>query len=155
MQRVPASSLGATVQIGRAFGESHVVLAGVEGREIRGESDERLFAASGPPFRDAGGEQLLGAARAEDVMRLGPRVTATLGARLDTWSNRAAFRETGAVVERVNGHLELAVEGVQHLNALVDAARARGAMLTELSPVRSTLEDVFVDLVRAPEAPPS
>jgi hypothetical protein len=33
----------------------------------------------------------------------------------------------------------------------VDALRARGALLTELSPVRSTLEDVFVDLVRTGE----
>src|SRR5207253_4751951 len=59
----------------------------------------------------------------------------------------AAFRETGAGVERVNGHVELAVEGLPHLNALVDKLRASGAMLSELAPVRSTLEDVFVDLV--------
>ena len=65
----------------------------------------------------------------------------------------AAFRETGAVVERVNGHMILSVDGVQHLNALVDKLRAGGGMLIELAPVRSTLEDVFVDLVRAPETP--
>jgi ABC-2 type transport system ATP-binding protein len=62
----------------------------------------------------------------------------------------AAFRETGAGVERVNGHVELAVNDLQHLNALVDQLRARGGVLSELSPVRNTLEDVFVDLVRAP-----
>ena len=61
----------------------------------------------------------------------------------------AAFRETGAGVERVNGHMELSVENIEHLNALVDKLRASGGMLAELSPVRSTLEDVFVDLVRA------
>ena len=61
----------------------------------------------------------------------------------------AAFRESGAGVERVNGHVILSVEGVQHLNALVDKLRAGGGMLSELSPVRSTLEDIFVDLVRA------
>ena len=61
----------------------------------------------------------------------------------------AAFRESGAGVDRVNGHLELSVVDVPHLNALVDKLRARGGMLTELAPVRSTLEDVFVDLVRA------
>jgi ABC-type multidrug transport system ATPase subunit len=60
----------------------------------------------------------------------------------------AAFRDTGAVVERVNGHVVLSVNDVQHLNALVDQLRARGGVLSELSPVRSTLEDVFVDLVR-------
>ena len=61
----------------------------------------------------------------------------------------AAFRATGAGVERVNGHVELAVNDLQHLNALVDQLRASGGVLSELSPVRSTLEDVFVDLVRA------
>jgi ABC-2 type transport system ATP-binding protein len=61
----------------------------------------------------------------------------------------SAFRESGAGVERVNGHMVLSVNDLQHLNALVDTARARGAVLSELSPLRSTLEDVFVDLIRA------
>ena len=63
----------------------------------------------------------------------------------------AAFRDTGASVERVNGHIVLGTRDLVHLNSLVDALRARGALLTELSPVRSTLEDVFVDLVRTGE----
>ena len=63
----------------------------------------------------------------------------------------ASFRETGAGVERVNGHMVLSVSDVQHLNALVDQLRARGGVLSELTPVRETLEDVFVDLVRAEE----
>jgi ABC-2 type transport system ATP-binding protein len=61
----------------------------------------------------------------------------------------ASFRESGAGVERVNGHMLLTVDDVTHLNALVDKLRAGGGLLTELSPVRSSLEDVFVDLVRA------
>lgn len=61
----------------------------------------------------------------------------------------ASFRESGAGVERVNGHVELSVDDVQHLNALIDKLRSNGGMLTELSPLRNTLEDVFVDLVRA------
>jgi ABC-2 type transport system ATP-binding protein len=65
----------------------------------------------------------------------------------------AAFRESGATAERVNGHVVLSVADVAHLNALVDTARSRGAMLSELSPVRSTLEDVFVDLVRTGDMP--
>jgi len=60
----------------------------------------------------------------------------------------AMFRESGAGVERVNGHLVLSVDDVQHLNVLVDGVRSRGGILSELTPVRSTLEDVFVDLVR-------
>ena len=61
----------------------------------------------------------------------------------------AAFRHTGADVQRVNGHMVLSVTDVQHLNSLVDQLRARGGMLSELTPVRSTLEDVFVDLIKA------
>ena len=66
----------------------------------------------------------------------------------------AAFRETGAGAQRVNGHVVLSVDGVQHLNALVDRLRASGALITELAPIRSSLEDVFVDLIRAPEVHP-
>ena len=51
--------------------------------------------------------------------------------------------------QRVNGHIELSVDDLQQLNALVDQIRARGGLVSELSPLRSTLEDVFVDLVRA------
>ncbi len=65
----------------------------------------------------------------------------------------AAFAESGAGVERVNGHFVLSVHDVEHLNALVDKVRANGALLSELTPVRSTLEDVFVDLIRQETAP--
>jgi len=54
--------------------------------------------------------------------------------------------------ERVNGHVELAVADLQQLNAFVDQIRARGGLVSELSPLRATLEDVFVDLVRPPQA---
>jgi hypothetical protein len=57
------------------------------------------------------------------------------------------MRETGASVERVNGHFDLTARDVTHLNALVDRLRARGASLQELTPLRSSLEDVFVELV--------
>jgi ABC-2 type transport system ATP-binding protein len=63
----------------------------------------------------------------------------------------ASFRDLGAGIERQNGHLLLSVRDVEHLNALVDRARAAGSQLHEVAPIRSTLEDVFVDLVRADE----
>jgi len=65
----------------------------------------------------------------------------------------AEFREKGASPERVNGHLRVVARDPEHLNSLIDAARARGALLTELVPEKSTLEDVFVDLVKTPEGP--
>lgn len=64
----------------------------------------------------------------------------------------AAISETGAEVARVNGHLELSTKDLAQLNAAVDRVRQRGALLSELSPVRSSLEDVFVGLVRPPAA---
>ena len=64
----------------------------------------------------------------------------------------AAFREAGATIVSQNGSFQVAVRDVEQLNALIDKARSAGAMLTEASPVRSTLEDVFVDLVRAGDA---
>ena len=67
----------------------------------------------------------------------------------------ADFRALGAGAERVNGHVNLTARDAAHLNQLVDATRARGALLTELTPEKSTLEDVFVDLVKAsPDAEP-
>jgi ABC-2 type transport system ATP-binding protein len=59
------------------------------------------------------------------------------------------FRLTGADVVRQNGHFLLSARDVAHLNVLVDTLRARGAELSELSPLRATLEDAFVELVRA------
>ncbi|HQQ78442.1 MAG TPA: ABC transporter ATP-binding protein, partial [Thermoanaerobaculia bacterium] len=65
------------------------------------------------------------------------------------------FFERGANPERVNGHVRVLARDAQHLNSLIDAARQRGALLTELTPEKSTLEDVFVDLVKAtPDAEP-
>ena len=61
----------------------------------------------------------------------------------------AALRAKGAEAERLNGHVQLTARDVAHLNELIDELRARGSVLSELTPVRSTLEDVFVDLVRA------
>ena len=60
--------------------------------------------------------------------------------------DEALLAQFGA--ERVNGHVELSVADLHQLNAFVDQIRARGALVSELAPLRSTLEDVFVDLVR-------
>src|SRR6266849_1085906 len=51
--------------------------------------------------------------------------------------------------ERVNGHIELAIDDLQQLNAMLDQIRASGGLISEMTPMRSTLEDVFVGLVRA------
>ena len=63
----------------------------------------------------------------------------------------AALSETGATITRVNGHFDVTARDLEQLNALVDRLRVRGGLLQELSPVRASLEDVFVGLVRAEE----
>jgi hypothetical protein len=60
------------------------------------------------------------------------------------------MRETGAEITRVNGHLELSTRDLEQLNAVVDRVRVRGVLLSELAPIRASLEDVFVGLVRSP-----
>jgi ABC-2 type transport system ATP-binding protein len=60
-----------------------------------------------------------------------------------------SLRDAGAGIERANGHMLLSVRDVEHLNELIDAMRASGGLIEEIAPVKSTLEDVFVDLVRA------
>jgi ABC-2 type transport system ATP-binding protein len=65
----------------------------------------------------------------------------------------AALSETGASITRVNGHFDVTARDLEQLNALVDRLRVRGGLLQELSPVRASLEDVFVGLVRAEERP--
>jgi hypothetical protein len=38
------------------------------------------------------------------------------------------------------------------VNELIDRVRAHGALVSELTPLRSSLEDVFVELVKAAPA---
>ncbi len=61
------------------------------------------------------------------------------------------FARVGEDVARRNGHFELSARDPGHLNNLVDHLRARGVLLRELTPISSSLEDVFIDLVRTPD----
>lgn len=61
---------------------------------------------------------------------------------------QARLRAAGAGVERLNGHLEIDARDLDHLNALIDTLRAGGEQIIELAPLRNSLEDVFVGLVK-------
>jgi len=58
----------------------------------------------------------------------------------------------GVTLARCNGYLDVEAESVGALNALLDALRGGGRMITEVTPVQSDLEDVFVRLVEGEEA---
>ncbi len=88
--------------------------------------------------------------RIADLTRTSPRYRLCLAATPVEPALLESFRSTGALVDSVNGHFELTVRDVTHLNALVDRVRAAGGEIEELSPLRSSLEDVFVELVKSP-----
>jgi ABC-2 type transport system ATP-binding protein len=90
------------------------------------------------------------AGKVEELTRRDPRFRMKTSSIDDTLV--ALLRDTGAGVERQNGHLVLQIRDVEHLNGLIDATRASGRLIEEISPVRSTLEDVFVDLVKTDAA---
>jgi len=80
-QRVPSTGRGASAQWFASARGRHVIVAGAEGREVRGASDEGATRASG--------RQRTGAAYVEDVMTLSPRLTATAALRVDKWQDIA------------------------------------------------------------------
>jgi ABC-2 type transport system ATP-binding protein len=57
----------------------------------------------------------------------------------------------GASVAAVDGHLEVAVEDLETLNRLIDRVRQTGLLISEVTPQRSDLEDVFIDVLSATE----
>ena len=50
-----------------------------------------------------------------------------------------------------DGHLVVEAEDLGALNALIDRLRAAGGVITELVPLRSALEDVFIEVVTSAE----
>ncbi len=95
-QRVPAQAAGFMMQWSRAFGSKHVLVAGGEAREVRGASDELIFASGRPASRiGAGGKERTVGLFVEDSIRLAPHALLTVGGRLDRWRNYDALTATG------------------------------------------------------------
>jgi len=93
--------------------------------------------------------KIAAAGRIEELTRKGSTYKIRTWGTPDNLLDR--LREAGAGIERANGHMVLNVRDVEHLNQLIDEVRASGGMIEEIAPVKSTLEDVFVDLVKAAE----
>lgn len=102
-QRVPAESLGGSAQWTRTLGDRHGVVAGFDLREVSGTSDELVFGGPAPRRTRAGGTQRMGGFFLEDLVSLAPRLSLTLGARLDGWRNEGEEeREETAFSPRVS-----------------------------------------------------
>lgn len=86
VQRVPAQGIGFSAQWSRAFGSRHTFVAGAEAREVRGASDETVYAqARASSLVGAGGRERDAGAFVEDVARVGSRLILTGGIRFDRW----------------------------------------------------------------------
>ncbi len=85
-QLVPSQQAGGGGQWSGSIANRHMVVAGSELRVLRGVSNEINFSGSRPTASSAGGRQVLFGSYAADSIRL-RRVTFTVGARVDRWSN--------------------------------------------------------------------
>lgn len=98
VQRVPSQFIGLTAQWSRAVGASQTLVAGLEAREVRGASDEIVFAQNRPSsLVGAGGRERTVGFFVEDIVRLTPRLFLTGGVRVDRWREFAAQSATRPV----------------------------------------------------------
>ena len=136
-QRVPSSGRGGSLQWFSTLGRN-VIIAGADGRQVRGASEELQYAVNGKvtPSR-VSGRQSDGAAYVEDVATLSTRVTVTGGIRVDSWRNFDAERNGTALANRSDGawspRLTLLVQASDRLTFTAAAYRAfRAPTLNEL-----------------------
>ncbi len=92
LQRVPAQQTGIEFQWNRPVGERQTLVAGFDGREVRGTSNElgffngRMTSALG-----VGGRQRTTGVYGEDIIRLTSRWQVTTAVRYDHWRNYDAL----------------------------------------------------------------
>lgn len=94
-QRVPSRVLGATARWTGPLGPRHRLLAGLEVRRNRGESDERLFLGPRVVPSSAGGRQRSGGAYVETLLTPSPRWSVAAGLRGDWWQNQSGKNQSG------------------------------------------------------------
>ena len=83
-QNVPSEALGGSAQWSRPLGRRQTLVAGVEGREVHGESNDSL---PGVSTTVAGGRERTARLFGEDILQLSPRLLANLSLGYDHWSD--------------------------------------------------------------------
>ena len=102
LQRVPAQQAGASVQWSRPFGSRETLVAGVEGREVRGASDELGFASNLPLVATgAGGRQRTLGGFIQSITRPTDRWMIQASLRADGWRNRSGYLNIIPLTEAV------------------------------------------------------
>ena len=91
-QRVPAQQTGVSIQWNRPVGAKQTLLAGFDGREVRGSSNELgFFGGRMTSALGAGGRQRTTGAYGEDLLQLTRRFQITAALRFDRWRNYDAL----------------------------------------------------------------
>jgi len=94
-QRVPAQQTGVEFQWNRPVGTKQNLVAGFDGREVRGSSNELgFFGGRNTSALGAGGRQRTEGVYGEDVIRLTQRWQVTAALRFDRWRNYEALSTT-------------------------------------------------------------
>lgn len=133
LQRVPAQVFGLSGQWSRLIGSRQTLVAGFEGQEVRGASNEIVYVnGRATSLIGAGGRERNVGAYFEDLVRFGSSVFLNLGGRVDHWRNydalsssrpvtavnptsvtifpdrdETAFSPHGSIAFRVNEHVSL------------------------------------------------
>jgi outer membrane receptor protein involved in Fe transport len=99
-QRVPSSGRGGSLQWFSTIG-NNVIVAGGDGRQVKGASDELQFAVNGKVTpSDVSGHQRNAAAYVEDVATLSTNIMLSAGIRFDSWRNFDAQRNGAPLADR-------------------------------------------------------
>jgi outer membrane receptor protein involved in Fe transport len=100
LQRSPSQFKGVTLQWSRPFGTHQTLVAGLDAQEVRGASDEIVYAAGRPAsLADAGGRQRNLGVFVEDLINANARLLFRIGGRVDAWRNTDSFQATRALTQ--------------------------------------------------------
>lgn len=100
-QHVPAQQAGGSLTLSRQL-ERNLLVGGVDGRFVRGFSNETAFASSlATSLVDSGGRQQNLGAFVQDAIRLHSRLLFTLGVRYDNWDDYQAHTSTTPLVSSI------------------------------------------------------
>lgn len=95
LQRVPSQAVGANLFWSRAFDDAHTVSAGVGARQVRGFSNETIFAAGrASSLVGSGGREFSFGVFAQDFWRVTDKLNLNFGGRVDRWNNENALSTT-------------------------------------------------------------
>ncbi|HVG32864.1 MAG TPA: TonB-dependent receptor [Pyrinomonadaceae bacterium] len=98
VQRVPSQAVGFSAQWSRSLSQKQTLVAGFDGREVRGTSDELVFVQNrASAIVAAGGRERTLSFFVEDIFRVTDRLIVKGGVRLDRWRNYGALQTTQPV----------------------------------------------------------